>query len=240
MQQMYLPPLTKINKVLLIVLVSSFVISTILSQALGLPVNGILGLSTNAFFSGYIWQLLTYPLINTGLMEVVFTGLLLWFIGSELESLWGTKKYITYLLMTTLFSAIAFLVITLFVGSSFFSGMGFLSSAMCVSYAVIYPDRIFQFFMVIPVKAKYFCLILAAMSLYQGLVSSGKGAALGQLSAMAFGYIFLHILKMSWFKKLVANKAVKSPFQAKKSATKNSHLRIVKEDDNEKPPRYWQ
>ena len=238
MQQIYLPPLTKINKGLLIALVASFILTSLLSQT-GVSLYGLLSLSPSGLKSGYIWQLFTYPLMSTGLMEVVFTGLLLWFIGSELERLWGARKYIAYLLMTTVVSAVFFLILSTIFGGGRFSGMSFLSSAMCVSYAVLFPDRIFQFFMVIPIKAKFFCMILGAMSLYQGLLSSGGGAAMGQLAAMGFGFVFIKILPMPWFNKLVAKSGKASQFKGKKTV-KKSHLRIVEDEKKDDSPRYWQ
>ena len=111
MNQMYLPPMTKVNKYLLIALVGSFVILSILQKAIGLPVSSLLALSAEGIGSGFIWQLVTYPLVNFQVMGVVFTGLLLWFIGSDLETLWGTKKYMAYVFIMTVFSGVGFLIL---------------------------------------------------------------------------------------------------------------------------------
>ena len=245
MNQMYLPPMTKVNKYLLIALVGSFVILSILQKAIGLPVSSLLALSAERIGSGFIWQLVTYPLVNFQVMGVVFTGLLLWFIGSDLETLWGTKKYMAYVFIMTVFSGVGFLILSLFMSGGAFFGMSFLSSALCVSYAVLYPNRVFQFFMVIPVKAKYFCMILAGISVYQGLIASGGATALTQLLAMGLGYLFIDMSNQLWFLKTLQKvfsfgKGPKTPtgqFQRKK---KSSHLSLVEDDDQDKPPRYWQ
>ena len=195
-QQVHLPTLSKVNKILIITMVVSFILHSVSINVFKFPLAQVLGLSLSGIKSGFIFQLITYPLANVGLMEVLFTGLLFWFLGSELENLWGQRKYIIYLVMTALVTGVFYLLVSAVMGgqiSSYpFHGMAAFSSAMCVSYAVIYPDRMFQFFFLIPVKAKYFCMILAAMALYQGVFTPGGAQAWGQLAAMAFGFGFTY------------------------------------------------
>lgn len=235
MQQYQMPNLTKTNRIVLYILVGSFVLNSILTHILNLPMAYFLGLSSASFFSGFIFQIITYPLANLNLMDVLFSGLLFWFLGSELEGLWGSRKYRLYLILTVLFAGFCYLIFSTMVKSANgypFSGLGVLSSAMCVSYAVCFPDRIFQFFMLIPIKAKYFCMILAAMSLYQGIFTPAFASSFGNLSAMGFGFIFMALEKQPFFNKLVRPKMVKK-------STSKANLRIVSDDEN-KPPRYFQ
>ena len=195
MQQTYLPPLTKVNKYLIGILVISFVISSVFSQFLDISLVNILGLSVQGLKDGLIYKMVTYPFVNSGLFNIVFTGLLFWFLGSELESRWGAKRYIKYLGIAVIVNAFAYSLFALFMGGASmnypFHGMSFLSSAMCVSYACIFPDRVFQFFMIIPVKAKYFCLILAGMNVYQGFFTPGGAQAFGNIASMIFGAAFV-------------------------------------------------
>ena len=99
--------------------------------------------------------------------------------------------------------------------------------------------------MVIPVKAKYFCMILAGISVYQGLLASGGATALAQLGAMGLGYLFIGFSNQMWFMSLLhkvfsfKKNSSTSPKNTFKKA-KKSHLKIVKDDKDEKPPRYWQ
>lgn len=237
MQQFYMPNLSKTNKYLLIILGASFLIHSIAINVFKFPLTNFLGLSLVSFFSGFIFQIFTYPFANTGLMDVVFSGLLLWFLGSELESIWGSRKYFIYLVSTVFFSGLIFLLVSAIIDgpmSGFpFHGMSVLSSAMCVSYAVHFPDRVFQFFMLIPIKAKYFCMILAGMSLYTGFFTPGAAMAFGNLGAMIFGFAFIYLEK----------NPLLNAFMIKRKAnlsTKKSHLRVVPNDDEKRPPRYFQ
>lgn len=232
-----MPNLSKVNKILLIILGVSFVLNSIAINVLHVPLVNFLGLSFASFSSGFIFQIITYPFANVGLMEVVFSGLLLWFLGSELEGIWGERKYLAYLLMTVIFSGLAYLVFSVALGGAVtgfpFHGMNVLSSAMCVSYAVLFPDRVFQFFMLIPIKAKYFCMILAGMSLYSGLFTPSGAMAFGNLFAMGFGLVFFKIEHLDLFKKII------SKGRATKAPKGKANLRIV-EDEEKKPPRYFQ
>lgn len=239
MQQVHLPVLSKTNKTLIIVMVASFIIHSLAMSVFKIPLAQILGLSLSGIKSGFIFQFLTYPLANVGLMEVLFTGLLFWFLGSELESLWGQRRYIGYLIMITLLTGIIYILISAIIGGAIagypFHGMAAFSSAMCVSYAVLYPDRLFQFFFMIPVKAKYFCMILAAMALYQGVFTPGGAQAWGQLSAMGFGFAFIFLLTKPWFDQILMIGQKKGG--VKKKSKSKANLRIVKDDDE--PPKYW-
>ncbi|AYF44887.1 MULTISPECIES: rhomboid family intramembrane serine protease [Halobacteriovorax] len=245
MQQMYLPPLTKVNKYLIGILVVSFVLGAVFAKAFDISLVAILGLDVASLKSGLIYKMVTYPLVSTGLFNVVFTGLLFWFLGSDLEARWGSRRYIHYLLIATFVNAFAYSLFAIFMGGASlnypFHGMAFLSSAMCVSYAVIYPDRIFQFFMIIPVKAKYFCLILAGMNVYQGFFSPGGAQAFGNIASMIFGAAFVFGMRGLGFylRDQVGNLKKK---QGKVKKKRKGHLRLV--DDEEKPnpdePRYWQ
>lgn len=230
MQQVYLPTLSRVNKALVIVLVASFILNSLLLKVGGISLSALLGLSLVGLKSGFVFQFITYPLVNVGLMEVVFTGLLLWFLGSDLESQWGEKKYIAYLVLTSIVSGIVYIVVSAIVGGSVagypLHGMSVFSSAMCVSYAVIYPDRMFQFFMLIPIKAKWFCLILAGMNLYSGVFTPGMAQAWGQLAAMTFGFFFIRLLYIPAFNKFFLKKSMK------KVSKKKSHLSIVRGHDD--------
>ncbi len=248
MQQTYLPPLTKVNRYLIGILVVSFVVAAVFAQFLDISLVNILGLNLSGLKQGHIYKMITYPFVNVGLFNVVFTGLLFWFLGSDLEMRWGSKRYIQYLMLATLVNGFAFSFFSLFMGGASlhypFHGMAFLSSAMCVSYAVIYPDRIFQFFMIIPVKAKYFCLILAGMNVYQGFFTPGGAQAFGNIASMIFGAVFVVGVKAlgNYLRTQGARAGGTNKFSAKANKKKKGHLRLVDEEEKPNPeePRYWQ
>lgn len=236
--QIQMPQLTKINKVLIIVCGVLFLLNTILVKSSGVSLLGLFGLSSGKFFEGHIYQIITYPLITNGLMSFIFDALLLWFLGSELESIWGPRRYIGFLLSTVIGAGLFYLLVNVVFFSSGllslypFSGLAGTGASMCVAYGILFPERTFSFMMIFPIKAKYFCMILVGMSLYSGFFSPAAAGAWGQIGAM--------ICAVAWM--YLVTKGVKSLKFGKSSGAKpknKNHLKIVKNDD-EKPPRFWQ
>lgn len=244
--QMQMPQLSKVNKTLMITTAVLFLLETILSRTAGISLTQILGLSASGVTSGLIFQALTYPLIETQLLAVIFNGLLLWFLGSELEAQWGQKRYIQFLLAATIVAGIVYIAIAgLVLSGSIFSyplkGMQGVGAALCLAYAVIYPDRTFMFMMIFPMKAKWFCALLIGMELYTGFFSPMGALAWGHLAAMAGGFGM-----MMWFaRSRMRSKSGAGQFAFKMEKRRGkAHLTLVedekKEDGENRPPKYWQ
>lgn len=244
--QMQMPHLTKVNKILMITTGALFLIETIASRTAGISLSQIIGLSASGVTSGLVYQLLSYPLIETQLLAVIFNGLLLWFLGSELEGQWGQKRYIQFLVAATLVAGLVYVAISgLVLTGSIFSfplkGMQGIGAALCLAYAALYPDRTFMFMMIFPMKAKWFCALLIGMELYTGFFSPMGALAWGHLAAMAGGFGM-----MMWFARTRMKRkpgAGQFAFKMEKRRGK-AHLSLVeeekKEDDENRPPKYWQ
>lgn len=241
--QIYLPKLTKINKILIIATSVLFILEFALERMYSQNLGGMFGLSAAQFMNGHIYTLFTYPFFSRSLIEVILNCLMIWLMGSEFESNWGTKRYLNFLLAVVLGGGLLFLSVSavFFKGTAIYTfplvGMAGIVSSLCVAYAVIFPDRVFSFMMLIPVKAKYFCMILVAISLFQGLSGPTGVGAWGQLGGIVAAYLFMVLVSNRNFKTLSQKMGQLTQIRsAKKSKAK---LSIVK-DDNETPPKYWQ
>lgn len=242
--QIYLPKLTLVNKILIIISSVVFILDFAMSKFGGMgSLIPTFGLSAAGAFSGHIYTLITYPFLSHSLIEVILNCLMLWLMGSEFEANWGTKRYVSFILTTILGGAVLYLgIVALFFSNHIvyafpLTGFAGIVGALCLAYAVIYPDRIFSFLMIIPVKAKYFCMILVVISLYQGIASPTGVGAWGQLGAIASAYLFMIAISHRNFKTL-ADKMSKMT-QARPVKKSKAKLTIVK-DDNDQPPKYWQ
>ena len=130
----YLPHLTPLNKTLIIVLASVFLLNSVLGATMGLSLKYLTGLQGSLFFSGHIYKLLSWPLVAGSLFEILFDGLILWFIGSELEIMWGRRRYLQFLLSAVLGGGIFFLLVSWMTGyGSLLSGMSGVASAICLA-----------------------------------------------------------------------------------------------------------
>ena len=245
--QLQMPQLSRTNKILMIVTAAVFILESILVKTAGVSLAGFLGLSAHGLKSGFITQFLTYPLFERQLLGVIFNALLLWFLGSELEQQWGSKRYVKFLLAATLGAGIVYALIglTLLSHSAVYTfplgGLQGIGAALCLAYAILYPERQFMFMMVFPMKAKWFCALLIAMELYSGIFSPLGAQAWGHLAAMGSGFAMM----VYFSRRSMAHKKSKSgqfSFKMEKRRGK-AHLSLVEEegdDENKRPPKYWQ
>lgn len=215
--QIQLPTLDRINKVLIITFVSAFILEGLLKLA-GFSLMSLTGLSWTKLTSGFIFQLITYPLIAHSLLEIIFDSMILWFIGTELSRIWGERKYLTFMGSAIGGGALIYLlVVGLFFSSSSLaafplSGPAGICSALCMAFGILFPERIMYLF-VFPVQAKWFVIILVAINLYQGITSPAGIMAWSQLGAMAGAFLWMfYLTKMK---------------QKGKRKPRSSHLSVV-------------
>ena len=243
-QQMHVPKLTKVNKILISVYVGLFILSSLFKSNTGASLLSDLGLSIQGIEAGHYYQFITYPFIDHSFMTVLFNALILWFIGSELEVKWGSKFYGKFLAIATYSGGVAYALIF----SQFMSGTEMplygltgLNLALFVAYAIIYSERTLVFMFIFPMKAKYFCMLLAGIELYMSVFSAYSHGALSHLISMLVGFAFLKIKSLQ--ARGVTLGAIKEQHHRNKMKQK---LKLVKEDelppDSPDPdkPKYWQ
>ena len=240
--QIQVPTLTKINKSLIIIYVAIFLFTKILGGNGDVNLLPILGLSFDGVTSGMVFQFLTYPFIDMGFTTVLFNALLIWFIGSDLELKWGRSLYLKFLLAATLGAGLFFFIVFgVFLESQApFYGMTGTNLALIMAYGIIYSERTMIFMFLFPMKAKYFCMILAGIELYMGLFSANSQAAWSHLVAMLCAFLYLKLISLR--ARGVTINSVRAEHHRNKMKSK---LTLIKSDKKpEKPdpddPKYWQ
>lgn len=238
--QFQAPQLSKLNKIILITAGICFLATSILKAIGAFSLVGILGLSSSGLFSGMVFQLITYPFIETQLMSVLFNSLILWFIGSELETQWGQKVYLRFLLLTVIGVGLIFSLVNLifFFGTPiYFSpihGLSGVNFALLIAYSLLYPDRQMAFMMIFPMKARTFCWILVGIEAYMAVFTSFR-TSWAHLLAMGISFLIIHFQSNPLIKK-----ALHTSWKRRSSGPGGKkHLYVVK-DDEQKPPKYWQ
>ena len=235
--QFQAPPLTKINKIILISMGVCFLISAILQAIGAFSLVSILGLSGHGLVTGLIYKLVTYPFVEVSLIGALFNGLVVWFIGSELESQWGQKIYLRFLLLNVIGVGLIFSLVSLlfFFGTpvyfSYLHGLSGINFALLIAYSLLYPDRQMAFMMIFPMKAKVFCWILAGIEAYMAVFGNLK-TAWAHLLAMGISYLIIHFQTNP-----LISRVLNASWKPRKTGKK--HLYVVK-DDEQKPPKYWQ
>lgn len=217
----HIPTLTKLNKLLIIALAVLFILTSLLQSTSNIFLSSVFGLSLDGLLSGKIFQVLTYPLFARNILELLFDSMIIWFIGSDLESLWGDKRYLSFLLSVVLGSSFFYLIASSLVDPAIvLSGPSIIGLGMCLAFGVLYPDRI-MYFLFFPVKARYFVLILIAMSMYNGFFSPKGILAWGQLGAFASAWAWMVYQS-------------KNSGGGGKRKIRSKHLQLVKESEAKK------
>lgn len=237
-QQFSAPELTKINKIILIASGACFILFSILKAVGAFNLVGLLGLSAAGLMGGFVFQLVTYPFLEVNLMGFIFNALVVWFIGSELEKQWGRKIYVRFLLINVLGVGIIYALVNLlfFYGTFTYSapihGLTGINFAMLIAYSLLYPDRQMSLMMIFPMRARTFCWILAGIEAYMAIFS-GLTTAWAHLLAMGISYLIIRFQTTP-----LVRKALNATFETKKRS--KSHLYVVKEEEDPKPPKFWQ
>lgn len=243
--QMYVPPISKANKAILISYVALFILGTVLKMSTGISLESLLGLSFVGLKSGFVFQFLTYPFVDAGLMSVVFNGLILWFIGSELEQKWGTSFYLKFLAIAAYSCGVIYILLSLgfgdVLGSRSLFGLTGVNLALLVAYGIIYSERTMIFMFIFPMKAKYFCLLLAGIELFMALTSSTFNAAWAHIISMGTGYIYLKYQSLK--ARGLGVSQIMENHRNHQASKRRGNLRLVKNEDerpNPEDPKYWQ
>jgi membrane associated rhomboid family serine protease len=184
-----IPPATK---TLLLVCVALFCLGYLLPQH-GVFLSGfaLWPLSSGNFWP---WQVVTYAFLHGSELHLFFNMLGLWMFGSELERLWGQRRYLLFLLSGVLAAAAAQMVITHLMGSNAPTvGASGALYALLLAYGMLFPNRVIMpLFPPIPMKARTFVIVFGALELVLGLYGRGSGVAhFAHLGGMVGGFLMI-------------------------------------------------
>ncbi|MDT8998901.1 rhomboid family intramembrane serine protease [Paucibacter sp. APW11] len=139
------------------------------------------------------WQVITYAFLHGDVMHLFFNMLGLWMFGSELERVWGSKRYLHLLIASTLAAAGVQLLFTLLIGSYAPTvGASGALFGLLLSFGMLFPDRIIMpLFPPIPMKAKYFVALFGGLELMMGLGGSTGIAHFAHLGGMLGAWLMM-------------------------------------------------
>ncbi|HSL23028.1 MAG TPA: rhomboid family intramembrane serine protease [Vicinamibacterales bacterium] len=190
-------PLTPAVKALLILNVAVFLLEFVLPDLM----VGWLGLRPAAVLErGWLWQPVTYMFLHHpgGFSHILFNMLALWMFGVDLERLWGTRFFVRYYLVTGVGAAVTTIIVALLpfdYGNLVYAvptvGASGAIYGLLLAFAYYYPDRPILMFLLFPIPAKYFVMIIGAiafLSSTQGMSNTAHATHLGGLLA---GYLYL-------------------------------------------------
>ena len=185
-------PITPAVKWLIIANVVMFVATWFLGDS----IFYYLGLSPKAVVERqWVWQLATYLFLHGGPVHILFNMLGIWMFGVELERLWGTRQFLKYYAITGIGAGLTVLLVGLVMGGNSDTylaptiGASGALYGLLLAFALYYPDRPLLMFLLFPIPAKYFVMIVGAMAFFSSPTSRVSEAA--HLGGLVIGYLYL-------------------------------------------------
>jgi membrane associated rhomboid family serine protease len=181
-------------KALIIANVTMFVVSL---AAPSITVS--LGLMPSEVVHGRLWQVVTYMFLHGTIGHIFFNMLALWMFGTELERMWGTPFFVRYYFATGIaaaFSTILFSLAPFAVTERLYDSITIGASGaiygVLLAYGLTFPNRPIYVYLVFPIPAKYFVMIMGAIALLSSVGDTGGGIAhITHLGGLAAGYVLL-------------------------------------------------
>ncbi len=194
------PPLTPMVKKLIIITSAAFVLTYIPAQIFQSSVVDYAyywfalqpDLVLHRF---YLWQLVTYLFLHGGWFHIIFNMFALWMFGCDLESKWGSRKFLVYYFLTGAGAGLLDVVLNSIFRPGIPTATIGCSGAvygLLLAYGMLFPERIIYLYMVIPLKAKWFVVGMGAIEFISSFGDTGSGVShFAHLGGMLFGFLYL-------------------------------------------------
>jgi membrane associated rhomboid family serine protease len=158
-----------------------------------------LGLIPAAVLQGRLWQVVTYMFLHGTIGHIFFNMLALWMFGTELERMWGTPFFVRYYFATGIAAAVSTIVFALAptaITASLYQTVTIGASGaiygLLLAYGLTFPNRPIYIYLVFPIPAKYFVMIMGAIALLSSIGDTGGGIAhITHLGGLVAGYALL-------------------------------------------------
>ena len=190
-----MPPIPQLTKYLMMACTAVFALQYLL------PLSGwfaLFPLGSGLFMP---WQVVSYAFLHGSMGHLFFNMLGLWMFGSELERLWGQKRYAQFLLAGVLAAAAAQLIFSALSGSNSPTvGASGALFALLLAFGMLFPNRVIMpLFPPIPMKSRTFVMVFGGIELLLGsglldsLLGSGGGniAHFAHLGGMVGGFLMI-------------------------------------------------
>jgi membrane associated rhomboid family serine protease len=136
----------------------------------------------------FLWQLFTYIFLHGGFSHIFFNLLALWMFGGELESYWGSKKFLFYFFLCGIGAGI----FTVLFSSYPVIGASGAIYGILLAYGWLFPNRPILIYFLFPIPAKYMVIIFGLIELFSSSSGTGGGIAhLTHLGGLVFGFFYM-------------------------------------------------
>jgi membrane associated rhomboid family serine protease len=125
--------------------------------ALWPPLQDAALFSPTLAWRGEVWRLVTWPLVETAPVALLFGGLMLWMFGRDLAFAWGERRFLAAFAGIGAGAALATSLLALAwprLRAGVWGGPWPVVDALVVAWALRFPDRQLLFMFALPVKGR--------------------------------------------------------------------------------------
>jgi membrane associated rhomboid family serine protease len=152
-------------------------------------------------YTGFLpWQLVTYSFLHGNLLHLLFNMLGLFMFGSDVERLFGRRRFLVYYFASVVAAGIAQLVMSAVSGGPPYPTIGASGGVfgILLAFGLYFPHRtILLIFPPIPMPARVFVFVYAAIELYLGVTGTQEGVAhFAHLGGMLGGFLLIRYWRL--------------------------------------------
>jgi membrane associated rhomboid family serine protease len=149
-------------------------------------------LKPSLVLEGQLWRLFTYVFLHDRMspLHIIFNMIPLWMLGSSIEQMWGTRRFVWFYVMCGTGSGL-FSVVMIFLGDPFIIGASGAILALLTLYAYYFPRQQILLFFVFPVSARVAVVIFGVFSLFGAWSSFGGVAHLTHLGGIIVALLYI-------------------------------------------------
>jgi membrane associated rhomboid family serine protease len=140
------------------------------------------------------WQLISYSFLHGSFTHLFLNMFALYMFGSELERLFGPRRYLTYWFVAVIAAGVTQLVVSASTGT-YYPTVGASGGVfgLLLAYGINFPRRVIVLLIPpIPMPAWLFVIVYAGIELYLGVTGTQAGVAhFAHLGGMLGGWLML-------------------------------------------------
>jgi membrane associated rhomboid family serine protease len=132
-------------------------LAAVVGERNGLPLLRLAVLEPAAVWHGEVWRLVTWVIVETEPLNLLFGGLVLYWFGRDLVDAWGERRFLaTYFGVAAAAGALACLLALAWpeFAAGRFTGFWAALDALIVSWALLHPFRQILLFFAVPVSGQ--------------------------------------------------------------------------------------
>jgi membrane associated rhomboid family serine protease len=135
-------------------------------------------LAPSRIWHGEVWRLVTWPLVETGVMSLLFTCVANYKFGGELAERWGDPRLFRFVRHVVLSAAVVTCIVGVIPGLGYVHRLGgwAITEALVIAWARQFPERTLSLYGLVALRGKELVQLTLAIAvlfaIFHGVVAS--------------------------------------------------------------------